>query len=324
MKGEIIMKNFAMLGKWHVHAPGYAREINNMEDCRIVKVWDAIEEQGKAWAEELKCEFASIEDILADPSIEGVVICNATNEHTDLMIRACEAGKAVFTEKVLALTTEEAEKIKAAILKNNTRFAISFPHFSEEGTQFSVATALSGKLGKLNYVRVRKAHGGAIGNWLPAHFYDPIACGGGAMIDLGAHPMYLCCAIMQALPVEVQSTFTEMTGKGVEDNAVSLLRFADGAIGVAETSFVSTAYPFTIEIGGTEGTLIQRYQDVFYACAETDRALVKAENLPERLPSPIVQWAKAEKPEDIPEIFRIDAAIRLTKVMEMAYAAYKK
>ena len=26
-KGECIMKNFAMLGKWHVHAPGYAREI---------------------------------------------------------------------------------------------------------------------------------------------------------------------------------------------------------------------------------------------------------------------------------------------------------
>ena len=325
MKGaKIIMRNFAMLGKWHVHAPGYAREINKIEDARITKVWDAIEEQGKAWAAELECEFASIEDILADASIEGVVICNATNEHTDLIIRCCEAGKAVFTEKVLALTTEEAEKIKEAVLKNNTRFAISFPHFSEPGTQFSVATALSGKLGQINHVRVRKAHSGAIGNWLPAHFYDPISCGGGAMIDLGAHPMYLCCAILQDTPVEVQSAFTDMTGKGVEDNAVSLLRFANGAIGVSETSFVSTAYPFTIEIGGTKGTLIQHHQDISYACEETENKWTKVENLPEALPSPITQWACAEKAEDIPEIFGIDAALRLTKVMEMAYAQYKK
>ncbi|MBE5782978.1 MAG: Gfo/Idh/MocA family oxidoreductase [Clostridiales bacterium] len=317
------MKNFAMLGKWHVHAPGYAREINALEDCQVTKVWDADEAQGKAWAEELGCAYASIEEILADSTIEGVVICNATNEHTNLIIRACEAGKAVFTEKVLALTSEEAAKVKEAVLKNNTRFAISYPHFSEPGTQFSLAAALEGKLGQINYARVRKAHNGATGNWLPPHFYDPVACGGGAMIDLGAHPMYLLCAIMNDTPVEVQSAFTEMTGHGVEDNAVSLLRFKNGAIGVSETSFVSCKYPFTIELGGTEGSLLQRNQEVSYACAETDYNWVNVEKLPDRLPSPIVQWALADQAEDIPEIFGIDVALRLTKVMEMAYAQYK-
>ena len=143
------------------------------------------------------------------------------------------------------------------------------------------------------------------------------------MIDLGAHPMYLICAILQDTPVEVQSAFTEMTGHGVEDNAVSLLRFESGAIGVSETSFVSCKYPFTIELGGTEGSLLQRNQEVSYACAETDYNWVNAETLPDRLPSPLVQWALAEKAEDIPAIFNIDAALRLTKVMEMAYARYK-
>ena len=72
----------------------------------------------------------------------------------------------------------------------------------------------SGKLGKLNYVRVRKAHNGATGNWLPA-FYDPIACGGGAMVDLGAHPMYLLCDFLGE-PRFVQSAFTFVTGRAVE------------------------------------------------------------------------------------------------------------
>ena len=314
------MKQFAMLGKLHVHAPGYAREINGIENCRIAKVWDPDEAAAKKWADELGCESASVENILADPKIEGVVICNATNEHTELIIRACEAGKAVFTEKVLALTSEETEKIRQAILKNNTRFAISFPHFSEPATQFTLRAAREGKLGKINYARVRKAHNGSTGDWLPAHFYDPIACGGGAMIDLGAHPMYLLCAIMQAAPVKVQSAFTEMTGRGVEDNAVSLLQFADGAIGVSETSFVSKGYPFTIEIGGTEGTICQQNQQVSWSCAETDHQWVSVSALPAKLPSPIVQWAMANTPEEIPEIFGLDAALRLTQVMEMAYA----
>ncbi len=312
------MKYFAMLGKWHVHADGYANELNRVPGCRVKKVWDPDDATAKAWAEELHCEAASVEDILNDPEIEGVAVCNATNEHTDLILRACRAGKAVFTEKVLALTNEEAEKIRAAVLENHTRFAISFPHFSESGTQFTLQVAREGRLGQLNYARVRKAHNGATANWLPKHFYDPIACGGGAMIDLGAHPMYLLCALLGE-PKNVQSTFTHVTGKEVEDNAVSILSFPGGAIGVSETGFISSNYPFTIELGGTEGSLLMRDQKVEYCCAETGNQWKFAEKLPEETESPLTQWAKAEKPEDISKDFDIDVAVRLTRVMVEAY-----
>lgn len=316
------MKNFAMLGRWHVHADGYAREINALEGCRIAKVWDPDEANAKAWAEALGCETASVEDILNDSSIEGVIICNATNEHGKLLVQACESGKAVFTEKVLTLTSNEAKAVREAVKTNHTRFAISFPHFSETGTQFAVNAARSGKLGTLNYARVRKAHNGSLGDWLPPHFYDPVACGGGAMIDLGAHPMYLLCALLGE-PVSVKSTFTQMSGRGVEDNAVSLLEFENGAIGVSETGFMSVGYPFTIELGGTEGALLMRNQKVSWCCAETGNHWVDVDVLPEALPSPLAQWAMAEKPEDISPDFNIDAAVRLTRVMEAAYAQYK-
>ena len=46
----------------------------------------------------------------------------------------------------------------------------------------------------------------------------------------------------------------------------------------------------------------------------------KAEKLPERLPSPLAQWAMAHAPEEIPAGFGIDAAVRLTRVMVAAYA----
>ena len=82
------MKKFAMLGKWHVHAEGYAKELMNTEGCAVVKVWDPDEAAAKAWADSIGCVSASVADILADPEIEGVVVCNATNEHTDLIIAA--------------------------------------------------------------------------------------------------------------------------------------------------------------------------------------------------------------------------------------------
>lgn len=312
------MKQFAMLGRWHVHAPGYANELNQLPDCKITKVWDPDTEAAKAWAKELNCKSESLESIFSDPDIEGVIICNATKDHAPVILQACKAGKAVFSEKVLALTSKEAEEIKQAILKNNTRFAISFPHFSEPAVIFALDAAASGKLGQINYARVRKAHNGAIGNWLPPHFYDPIACGGGAMIDLGAHPMYLLCHLL-GTPVRVQSSFTKMTGHGVEDNAVSLLTFQNGAIGVSETGFVSKGYPFIIEIGGTLGTLVLQNGQVSWCNQDTAYQWQTVDHLPAALPSPLAQWALANRQQDIPEYLGIDAALRLTQVMEMAY-----
>ena len=314
------MKNFAMLGRWHVHADGYANEINSIPGCKVVKVWDADGANAADWANKLGCKVASVQEILSDPTIDGVVICAATDEHGPLLVRACDSGKAVFTEKVLTLRSREAEEVKAAIHRNRTKFAISFPHMSESGVIFALEAAHSGKLGDINYARVRKAHNGATAGWLPPHFYDPVACGGGAMIDLGAHPMYLLCEIMQDEPVQVQSSFTNITGHAVEDNAVSLLTFDNGAIGVSETGFVSSGYPFTIEIGGTKGSLLLRDNYVEWCCEETGGKWVPAE-LPEALPSPIVQWATAETAEDIPARIGIEPATRLTRVMEAAYRA---
>ena len=304
-----------MLGAWHVHAGGYAKQINAIPGCSVAKVWDTVDARAKAWAEELGCESASVEDILADKEIEGVVICNATNEHTSLMLRAIEAGKAVFTEKVLALTNEEAEKIKAAVLKNGTRFAISFPHLCSGQMQFAIEKAKSGALGTLNYGRVRNVHGGSIAGWLPPHFYDPVACGGGAMIDLGAHPMY-SLALILGEPKAIRSTFTYVTGKPVEDNAVSVLEYENGAIGVSETGFVSTAYPYELELGGDKGTLFIRDKELSWCAPETDNRWTTVTDYPAPLPQPIEIWASGA---EIPEVFGIEAAVRLTRVMVMAY-----
>ena len=131
--------------------------------------------------------------------------------------------------------------------------------------------------------------------------------------------MYLLCALLGE-PLRAHAAFTQATGKGVEDNAVGMLEFAGGALGVAETSFVSSAYPFLLEAGGDRGTLLLQGGKVSYCCPETGDAWQEAA-LPQALPSPLAQWALATRPDEIPAGFGIDAAVRLTRAMEMLYAA---
>jgi predicted dehydrogenase len=178
----------------------------------------------------------------------------------------------------------------------------------------------SGALGRITYARMRNVHNGSIADWLPAHFYDKEQCGGGAMIDLGAHPMYLLYWLLGE-PKTIQSVFTNITGHEVEDNAVSVIEFDKGAIGVSETGFVSKYNPATLEISGTKGALFIR-NGVMYATEETGGKWIAPDQLPPALPSPLIQWVEGKKAsEDV--TFGIEDAIMLTRMMEAAYKSYQ-
>ena len=314
--------NVAMISRWHVHADEYTKILSEAEGCNVVAVYHEEEEAGKAWAEKVGCKFvADLNEIWADESIDAVAVNAATNIHPDIIVAAAEAGKAIFTEKVLALTNAEAERIAAAVKKSGKTFMISYPHLVRPEMIKAKEIMSSGKLGKVSYARVRNVHNGASAGWLPPHFFSEEQCGGGAMIDLGAHPMYTLAWLLGE-PVTIHSTFTDVTGCGVEDNAVSVLTFACGAIGVSETGFISTGNPYTLEISGTEGALMI-HNTLSYCGNDTDKQWVEVTDLPEAQPLPCAQFAAiAPKGEQIEE-FGIDKAVRLTKLMDAAYRSYK-
>ncbi len=314
--------DIAMISKWHVHAQEYAEALQKAPGCRVAAVWSEEDAEGRSWAETLGCRHASnLDEILADPGIGAVAVNAPTADHADILVRAANAGKAIFTEKVLTLTLADALRVQDAIEKNKVPFAISFPHKCRPELLFAKRLVDEGQLGRITYARVRNVHDGAIAGWLPAHFYDPAACGGGAMIDLGAHPMYTLAWLL-GMPESVQSCFTSVTDKGVEDNAVCALRFPGGAIGVSETGFVSRNNPYTLEISGAEGALMV-HNGVRYCCAETGGQWAEPEALPEARPLPVQQWAEAiQTGERLPE-FDIDQAVRLTRIMEAAYKAHR-
>lgn len=312
----------AVIGTWHVHTREYAEALMKNPKVTVACVWDDNQERGRKFAEEMGLPFEpDLQKIWDDASIDSIQVTTATCQHKDVLIGAARAGKNIFTEKVLATTNEDAQEIKAAVVESGVKFTISYPHKTWPTLKAAKELVESGKLGQITYARVHNAHNGSSADWLPPHFYDAAQTGGGAMMDLGAHPMYTLNWFM-GKPKSVVSLFTEVTHRTVEDNAVSVLEFENGAIGVSETGFVSSGMPYVLEMSGTKGSLLVQNEKLEYSCTETEGKLVEKKNLPQPSTMPIDAWVDAvcgggEAPNGI------DDAVALTEFMVGAYESYK-
>lgn len=321
------MVKFAMLSAWHVHAPDYAREINQHPETRIALVWDSDPVRGEAFARELGVPFEpELEKVLNNEEIDAVCVNTPTTMHREVIIAAARAGKHIFTEKVLATTIEDAYAIAKEVNQAGVKFVISYPHRAQPHNLFAKQIVEQGLLGDVNLLRIRNAHNGTSAGWLPPHFYSLEECGGGAMMDLGAHGMYLAAWLL-GKPKRISATFTHLTGKEVEDNAVAVIEFENGATAINETSFLSAHSPFSLELYGTEGSLliggpnrqVQLRSNLLKGEVE---GWVQPAELPPALPSALQQLVGAVL-RDEPIHFNIDDAVVLTELMDGAYRSHK-
>lgn len=316
------MINVAMLSNWHVHADGYAKEIKKLPYVNLKAVWDEDKERGEKWAAELNCEFVEdLDALLADSSIDGVLVGTPTSMHEDVICRAAKAKKAIFTEKVLAADNKAAESIKKAVVENDVLFCIALRRRTQSEIIHAKKMVDEGAIGTITYMRVRDAHNGATAGWLPATFYDKKQCGGGAMMDLGAHSMYLTDYFL-GLPKAVFSQFTQYTNCGVDDNCVTVMEYDNGAIAVSETAFVSQNCPFSLELAGDKGFIYINSLSEGLLYIDSDGSKHTITEFDEVLPQPVEMFAEAlDKGKGVP--FGIDQAVSLTKLMDAAYRSYE-
>jgi 1,5-anhydro-D-fructose reductase (1,5-anhydro-D-mannitol-forming) len=258
MKGNTVTTTplrVAALGFWHVHAGDYARSAVEHPDTELVAVWDDDEERGRAGADQFGVPYTSdLDALLARDDIDAVTITTSTDVHRDVIVRAAKAGKHIFTEKLLAPTVEACDEIVAACDANGVKLIVSLPRLYHGYTRGVLDEIESGRLGDITYARVRLSHDGAVKPWLPDRFFDPATAIGGALTDLGCHPVYLTQLFLGSRPTDVEAVYRSFTGRAVEDHAVVTVGYDSQAIGVIEAGFVA-AGPFTIDVFGTAGSV---------------------------------------------------------------------
>ncbi len=320
------MFRVAMLSKWHVHAEGYAKELAALPNVKITVVWDEDAARGQAWAQELGAEFEpDYRKVLARADVDGVAVVSPTSMHEELIVAAAQAGKHIFTEKVMSFTLAEANRIAAAVKKAGVKFAISYPQRGWASRQTLKKTLDSGILGQPTLVLMRTSHNGATAGWLPDTFFDVKLAGGGAMMDFGAHPMYLSRWLL-GKPVRITSLFNSFTDRPAEDNAVSIVEFENKAMAIVQTNFVCDHCPNTFEVHGTKGSAIAETPDSPVKVT-TPGAPVDANGFTtepaDALPNPWVQWVDACV-NGGETLYGIDDAVALSELMEGAYKSFRE
>jgi 1,5-anhydro-D-fructose reductase (1,5-anhydro-D-mannitol-forming) len=320
---RVVPLRVALLGLWHVHALGYAAEVNEHPDTRLAAVWDDDVARGRDGAKQLGVEFtADLDALLARDDIDAVIVTTATSLHHEVITRAARAGKHVFTEKMLAPTVAECEDIVAVAAANGVTLTVSLPRLYEAMTLRIRQLIADGALGDITYTRVRMAHDGWVKNWLPERFGSRSEAIGGALTDLGCHPAYLTQLFLGAAPSTVAASYTSVTGRDVEDNAVVTLSYSNGAIGVIEASNVTTPGAGTLEVRGTAGSLLSGFgSSALLAKGDHfDPERWSELDLPDAAPSPLAQWVSAiQGGGGTPDNVR--SAIELTRMIVAANTA---
>ncbi len=318
----------AALSFAHVHADGYARQVQRNARTRLVVVWDEDAARGQEAARRFEVPFEpDLNRALAYDGVRGVV-CNAPSSmHPEVLVAAARAGKHLFTEKVLALTVEGCDQIIDAARTAGVRLVVSMPQLCNPELRWAKEAIDAGRLGEITFVRTRVGHSAALdGWWKPGNWFrDPARAGGGALMDLGCHPVYRMRYLMGA-PRSLMARLTSFRGAyEVDDNALILLEFENGGLGSVEASWVQRGGPEGVAIYGTKGWAMLGYPGANLmaggeAFTGSHGGMLVPGALPKPWRSPLDQWVDAILDGTEPDI-RPEFGRQLTEIMQAASAS---
>ena len=185
---------------------------------------------------------ASLEQILADPSLEALLILTPPNTHLDLVERAARAGKHVLLEKPLDATVERAERLVAAMERARRRLGVVLQHRFRAVSRRLAALVATGELGPL------VSGSAAIRWWRPPEYFaeggrgTKARDGGGVLLTQAIHTLDLFQSL--AGPIAEVAAFaatSPLRRIDTEDVVGAAIRFGNGAIGTIDATTV--AYP---------------------------------------------------------------------------------
>ncbi|PQO33392.1 oxidoreductase [Blastopirellula marina] len=224
---------------------------------RIQVVYSRSPDRAAAFADEfgISQHTTSWQEAIASDQIDAVVIGLPNHLHLEVVLAAAAAGKAILCTKPLGINAEEALQMLNAVEEAGVYHAYLEDLVYTPKTLKALQSVQAGAIGDVLWVRSREAHPGPHSDW----FWNKQLSGGGAIIDLGCHCIEIARNFIgkEIRPVEVMCwAETQFHPVDVEDHAIGLVRYENGAIGQFETSWIFRGgMDLRDEVGGTEGTI---------------------------------------------------------------------
>jgi len=244
----------------------HARAIQEMRGGKLVACCSRNQEKADRFAEKYQCKgYSSWEKFLGHPGLDIVNICTPSGTHLEPALAVAAAGKHLIVEKPLEITLPRCDEIIRACEENGVKLTSVFESRFFKLTSVIKKAVDQGRFGQMvlcdAYIKWYRSQeyydkGGWRGSWK--------LDGGGALMNQSIHAVDLLQYFAGEVE-EIQALIATIGHQGieVEDNAVALLRFKSGALGVIEGS--TSVYPGflkRIELSGTEGSVIMEEEDL--------------------------------------------------------------
>lgn len=247
------MLKVALLGAGRIGQVHAANMACNQQ-TELVAIADVFQESAEKLAAQYGAKVLSVDEILADASIDAVLIATSTDTHAGLIESAVKAGKTVLCEKPVDLSLDRAIACQQAITGEAPTVMIGFNRRFDPNFAALKAAFDQGEIGK--------------GELLSITSFDPapppvsyIKVSGGLYRDMMIHDFDIACWIYGGTPVSVSAVGTsivdpEIGAAGDVDTAVVTLVWDDGRMAVIKNSRRAVyGYDQRMELLGAEGLL---------------------------------------------------------------------
>ena len=247
----------------------YLPNLARLPGVRVVACADLVAERAEAAARRWDIPRAcSVDELLADPSVEIVLNLTIPRAHVEVSVAALEGGKHVHTEKPLAIDRAGGERVLAAAASRSLRVGAAPDTFLSVSFQTGLRLLDDGAIGRPVSASATMVRGGPELNhpW-PESFYQP---GAGPLFDMGPYYVTTLVSLLGPAARVTAATATDPSPRTIATgpnagstfhattptHVAGILEFTSGPIATLMTSFDArvSAAP-RIEIQGTEGSL---------------------------------------------------------------------
>lgn len=229
------------------HLPEYAAN----PDAQIAGIYDSNRQRAVELSERYGCRaYDSLEQLLADETVDAVSVCSPNVTHADVSIRALNSGKHVLCEKPMALNLTESSRMLAAAKSSGKKLMPGHNQRLIRAHLKARELLHSGAIGELLFFQCNFKHAGPE-NWSidagnETWFFKKDQANFGVMGDLGAHKIDLIRFLTDS---EIKNVFTttmtldkrDHTGRFIEleDNAVCMFNMRNGLPGIMHFSWTN-------------------------------------------------------------------------------------
>ena len=248
MATKVTLKPFKSSGKINVAvigAGGFAKgmhlpNLQRLSDLYHLRaIVSATGSNAKATAKQFGADYATTDydDVLADDTVDMVMICTRHNLHAPMAIKAARAGKAIFLEKPMALNRSELDELVEVLEETKVPFMVGF------NRRFSPAARrareiLDGHQSPLMILYRVNA------GYLPLDHWVHSEEGGGRIVGEACHMFDLFQYLVSPARVaEVVSTAIVPRAEHISaaDNVVATVQYDDGSVGTLLYSALGTS-----------------------------------------------------------------------------------